>query len=272
MRFFAAFFLIGSIALQLAPVAEAHRHGRRRAVLPVQVQKAAKGRMGRSVSATGTLFPLSEVKLMSRAEGQVLEVLVREGDRLMKGQILATLDATLHRIQLALAESELAAVRARLKKLKAGYRPQEIASAEAGVAQVRATLKRSEAELASAEARLKEAEANAQALESMFKRGVISRQDWIKVSTEAMRARADILERKARLGEGEARIWVAEEELKLKRLGNRPEDIEAAQAEEQQALQRVHLLLTQLGYFKVRSPVSGVLTERLVEPGDLAVN
>ncbi|MEE9257328.1 MAG: efflux RND transporter periplasmic adaptor subunit, partial [bacterium] len=34
----------------------------------------------------------------------------------------------------------------------------------------------------------------------------------------------------------------------------------------------VHLLLTQLGYFKIRSPVSGVLTERLVEPGDLAVN
>jgi HlyD family secretion protein len=228
--------------------------------------------MGRSVSATGTLFPLSVVKLMSRAEGQVLKVRVREGDRLLKGQILATVDATLQRIQLALAQSELAAVRAGLKKLKAGYRSQEIAFAEAGLAQVRATLKRSEAELASAEARLKEAEANAQALESMFKRGVISRQDWLKVSTEAMRARADILERKARLGEGEARIRAAEEELKLKRLGNRPEDIEAARAEEQQALQKVHLLSTQLEYFKIRSPVSGVLIERLVEPGDLAVN
>ena len=65
----AAFFLL----LHLAPPAGAHSHRRRRAVLPVQVQKAAMGRMGRRVNATGTIYPLSEVKLMSRAEGQVME-------------------------------------------------------------------------------------------------------------------------------------------------------------------------------------------------------
>lgn len=228
--------------------------------------------MGRGVSATGTLYPLSEVKLMSRAEGQVLKVRVREGDVLLKGQILATLDSTIHRIQLALAQSELDAVRARVKKLKAGYRSQEIAAAEAGVEQVRASLKRSEAELESSKARLKEAEANAEALESMFKRGVISRQEWLKVSTEALRARAEIAEGTARLSEDRARINVAEEELKLKRLGNRPEDIEAAEADEQKAFQEVHLLETELDYFTIQSPISGVVTERRVEPGDLAVN
>lgn len=229
-------------------------------------------RMGRGVNATGTIYPLSEVKLMSRAEGQVLKVRVREGDVLLKGQILATLDSTIHRIQLALAQSELAAVRARVKKLKAGYRSQEIAAAEAGVEQVRASLKRSEAELEGARARLQEAEANATSLESMFKRGVISRQEWLKVSTEALRARADIAERTARLSEDRARINVAGEELKLKRLGSRPEDIEAAQADEQKALQNVVLLQTQLDYFTIQSPISGVVTERRVEPGDLAVN
>jgi len=273
LRCFSVFFLLLYVLLQLSPPAEARRHRRRRrAVLPVQMQKAAVGRIGRGVTATGTLYPMSEVKLMSRAEGQVEGVEVREGDRLLKGQVLATLDSTIHRIQLALAESQLAAVRARLKKLKAGYRPQEIAAAAAGVAQTRASLKRSEAELASAEARLQEAEANSRALESMFKRGVISRQEWLKVSTAALRARADIAERKARLAEDEARINVAEEGLKLKRLGSRVEDIEAARAEEQQALHRVRLLWTQLEYFEILSPISGIVIERKVEPGDLAVN
>jgi HlyD family secretion protein len=269
---FRLFSVFSLVVLILASSADARRHRRRRAILPVQVQETSLGRIGRGVEATGTIYPMSQVKLMSRAEGQVTEVKVREGDHLLKGQELATLDTAIHRIQLALAESELAAVRARLKKLKAGYRPQEIAAAAAGVAQARASLKRSEAELVGAEARLKEAEANAQALEAMFKRGVISRQDWLKVSTEALRARADISERSARLGEDEARINAAEAGLKLKRLGNRAEDIEAARAEEQQALQKVRLLWTQLDYFKIQSPISGVVIDRKVEPGDLAVN
>ncbi len=266
---FSVFLLIVQLS---APADGARRRGRQNRVLPVQVQAASVGRIGRGVNATGTIYPFSEVKLMSRAEGQVAEVRVREGDRLLKGQIIAVLDSALPRIQLALAESELAVVRARLKKLKAGFLPQEIASAEAGVAQARASLKRSEAELSSTVARLKEAETNADALESMFKRGVISRQEWVKVSTEVLRARADISERRARLSEDRARIRVAEEQLKLKRLGNRIEDIEAAKAEEQKALQNVRLLWTQLDYYKIQSPISGVVTERLVEPGDLAVN
>ncbi|MBT3353161.1 MAG: efflux RND transporter periplasmic adaptor subunit [Nitrospinaceae bacterium] len=273
LRVFIAAFLFLFVSIQLAPPAEAGRgRRRRRAVLPVEVQKAAKARMGRGVKATGTIYPFSEVKLMSRAEGQVQEVKVREGDFLLKGQILATLDSTIHRIQLALAESELASVRAHVKKLKAGYRPQEIAAAEAGVEQVRASLKRSEAELEGAKARLKEAEINAQSLEAMFKRGVISRQEWLKVSTESLRARAEIAERTARISEDRARINVASEELKLKRLGNRAEDIEAAKADEQKARQNVFLLQTQLDYFNIKSPISGVVTERRVEPGDLAVN
>ena len=272
-RISCVFILFFFASIQFVPPAESAPGRRRaRAVLPVNVQEAALARIGRGVSATGTIYPLSEVKLMSRVEGQVQEVKVREGDILLKGQILATLDSTIQRIQLALAQSELASVRARVKKLKAGFRPQEIAAAEAGVEQVRASLQRSEAELEGAKARLQEAEINANSLEAMFKRGVISRQEWLKVSTEALRARAEIAERTARISEDRARINVVGEDLKLKRLGSRSEDIEAAQADEQKALQNVLLLQTQLDYFNIQSPISGVVTERRVEPGELAVN
>ncbi len=246
--------------------------GRRNRIVTVQVQQVAVGRLGRRVAATGTLLARSEVKLMSRAEGQAQEVLVREGARVVKGQILARLDSTIKRIDLGLAESELAAARANLDKLKSGSRPEEIAAAAAAVTQAEATRKRSEAEITSALARQEEAEANARSLSALHKTGVISAQEWRKVTTEANRARADVAERRARLAEDAARVRAAQEKLKLVKIGARAEDLTMARAEVRKRLQQVSRLKVELEYFTVRSPISGVVTERKIEPGDLAVN
>ena len=246
--------------------------GRRNRIVTVQVQQVAVGRLGRRVAATGTLLARSEVKLMSRAEGQAQEVLVREGARVVKGQILARLDSTIKRIDLSLAESELAAAGANLDKLKSGSRPEEIAAAAAAVTQAEATRKRSEAEITSALARQEEAEANARSLGALHKTGVISAQEWRKVTTEANRARADVAERRARLAEDAARVSAAKEKLKLVKIGARAEDLAMARAEVRKRLQQVSRLKVELEYFTVRSPISGVVTERRIEPGDLAVN
>ena len=246
--------------------------GRRNRIVTVQVQQVAVGRLGRRVAATGTLLARSEAKLMSRAEGQAQEVLVREGARVVKGQILARLDSTIKRIDLSLAESELAAARANLDKLKSGSRPEEIAAAAAAVTQAEATRKRSEAEITSALARQEEAEANARSLGALHKTGVISAQEWRKVTTEANRARADVAERRARFAEDAARVRAAQEKLKLVKIGARAEDLTMARAEVRKRLQQVSRLKVELEYFTVRSPISGVVTERKIEPGDLAVN
>ena len=267
---------IGLALLMLAgeaAVTDAGRpRGRRNRIVTVQVQKVAVGRLGRRVAATGTLLARSEVKLMSRAEGQAEEVLVREGARVVKGQILARLDSTIKRIDLKLAESELAAARANLAKLKSGNRPEEIAAAAAAVTQAEATRKRSEAEITSTLARQEEAEANARSLSALHKTGVISAQEWRKVTTEANRARADVAERRARLAEDAARVSAAQERLKLVKIGARAEDLAMAQAEVRKRLQQVNRLKVEVEYFNVRSPISGVVTERRIEPGDLAVN
>ncbi len=268
---------LGLVLLMIAGetvVAEAGRprRGSRNRIVSVQVQKVAVGRLGRRLAATGTLLAQSEVKLMSRAEGQAQEILVREGARVAKGQILARIDSTIKRIDLKLAESELAAARANLAKLKSGSRPEEIAAAEAAVAQSEATRKRSEAEITSTLARQEEAEANARSLGALHKTGVISAQEWRKVTTEANRARADVAERRARLAEDAARVRAAQEKLKLVKIGARAEDLAMARAEVRKRLQQVSRLKVEVEYFTVRSPISGVVTERRIEPGDLAVN
>ncbi len=268
-----ALLIIILIVAGESPIAEAGRpRGRRNRVVSVQVQKVAVGRLGRRVAATGTLLARSEAKLMSRAEGQVREVLVREGARVKKGQILSRLDSTIKRIDLGLAQSELAASRANLQKLRAGSRPEEIAASAAAVAQAEATRERAEAELTSALARAEEAEANARSLGALHKKGVISAQEWRKVTTEANRARADVAERRARLAEDAARVRVAQEKLKLVKIGARAEELAMAQAQVSQRIQRVKRLKVEVEYFTVRSPIAGVVTGRRIEPGDLAVN
>ncbi|MDE0332639.1 MAG: efflux RND transporter periplasmic adaptor subunit [Nitrospinae bacterium] len=272
-RTFAALVLALLILMGEVATAEAGRpRGRRNRIVSVQVQMVAVGRLGRSVAATGTLLARSEVKLMSRAEGQAQEVLVREGARVVKGQNLARLDSTIKRIDLELSKSELAAAQANLAKLKSGSRPEEIAAAAAAVTQAEATRKRSEAEITSALARREEAEANALSLGALHKTGVISAQEWRKVTTEANRARADVAERRARLAEDAARVRAAQERLKLVKIGARAEDLAMARAQVSQRRQRVRRLKVELEYFTVRSPISGVVTARRIEPGDLAVN
>ena len=268
----AVLIMVLIIAGEFTHASAGRPRGGRNRIVSVQAQKVAVGRLGRRVAATGTLLARSEVKLMSRAEGQVRQVLVREGTRVARGQILSRLDSTIKHLDLKLAESELAAVRAYLQKLRAGSRPEEIAAAAAAVAQAEATRKRSEAEISSALARQEEAEANARSLDALHKKGVISEREWRKVTTEANRARADVAERRARVAEDAARVQVAKEKLKLVKIGTRSEELAMARAEVSKRLQQVKRLKVEAEYFTIRSPISGVITERKIEPGDLAVN
>lgn len=187
-----AWLLLFACALvqMLAPSAWAGRPQGDRP-LPVLVVEAAMGRVGRKVTATGTLYPLSEVRLMSQAEGQVLQVLVREGDRVNQGQLLVRLDDKIRQIELALARAELEAERAKQEEAEATYKSRE----------------------------------------PLFKTGVVSKQEWIRVLTEVHRTGAEV----------------------------------------EKTRQKVNLLRAQLEYFDIRSPINGVVTERKMEPGDLAM-
>ena len=67
--------------------------------------------------------------------GRITTLLVDEGDTVAAGQLLARLDGELLRLQIAQADADVAAARARLAQLNAGVSSQEIALAQARLAQ-----------------------------------------------------------------------------------------------------------------------------------------
>ena len=90
-------------------------HSRPPEVEVVRVAAAASGGSGAVLNASGYVTARRQATVSSKVTGKVTEVDVEEGMKVTAGQILARLDDSTARKQLALAEAQLGAVRSALK-------------------------------------------------------------------------------------------------------------------------------------------------------------
>jgi HlyD family secretion protein len=188
---------------------------------------------------------LREVDLAFNDSERVAEVLVQEGDRVRKGQVLALLDTGRLAPQLAQAQAQAAAQAAVVARMHHGSRPQEIAQARANLA------------LAQADAR--QAQDNSLRLEKVFQSSggrAISRQDLVNA--------------KAQWDVAEARVDVNRKALELAVIGPRAEDIAQAEAVLQGDEAHVALLAREVADATLRAPLDAVVRSRVAEPGDMA--
>jgi multidrug efflux pump subunit AcrA (membrane-fusion protein) len=105
------------------------------------------------------------LNLPFQSSGRVTEVLVKEGDNVQAGQVLARLDDRYLQMQVASAQSGLDSATARLAQAEHGNaRPDDIAAAEAALASAQANFEKASkgatvADLASAQAAVRSAQA-----------------------------------------------------------------------------------------------------------------
>lgn len=76
-----------------------------------------------------------QVDIAGELGGQIVAIPVREGDKVQAGDVLVELDSDALEAQIRQAEAAVEAAEARLARVKAGARPQEIQQAEAALAQ-----------------------------------------------------------------------------------------------------------------------------------------
>jgi HlyD family secretion protein len=137
----------------------------------------------KTVTALGRLEPVGEVvKLSAPTSNQgnrVEQLLVQEGDRLKKGQVVAILDAY-PRLKAALeqADQQVKVAQAQLAVVKAGAKQGEIAAQNAEIARIEAQYQGDIATQSAAVRRLQAEVQNAQAeyerYQSLFDAGAIS--------------------------------------------------------------------------------------------------
>lgn len=86
------------------------------------------------VSAEGTVVPRRKADLSFNSSGRIVQILVEEGQQVTAEQELARLDTRDLEQAVLQAQAGLKSAQAQLDKVRAGARPEEIASAEAQVA------------------------------------------------------------------------------------------------------------------------------------------
>jgi len=187
---------------------------------------------------------LRQVDLAFNNSERIAEVLVQEGAKVKRGQVLARLDTSRLKPLAAAAEAAVEAQQAAVDKLHHGSRPQEIAQAQANVASARADQ-------------------------------INARQQWTRMTalTTLTSGRAiseqDLEGAKAAMDSAQAHLEVAEKALDLALVGPRKEDVAQAEAQLRANQSQLELLRRQLADSELVAPSDAIVRSRLLEPGEM---
>jgi HlyD family secretion protein len=209
---------------------------------------ASSARVSGQVEAT-------DVQIASDVGGRIIDLRLSEGDRVNAGDLVATIDVRDAELQVHRARADRAAADAQLRLLQAGAGAEEIGQAEAQVGAATSDAAGVDVELQAAELDLRRFEALLAA-----NAGAQKQRDDAQARVNAARER--------RRG-AEERVRSVREQLARLRRGARREEIEAARARVGAADAQIAVLEKGVGDAAVRSPVSGVVTQKLADAGEI---
>lgn len=82
--------------------------------LAPKIEIVKRGDFRKTIRATGNLEPLNDVEVKSNVEGEVVELLIDDGDPVQKGDVLVRLDPKIYREEQKQAEADVDAAQAQL--------------------------------------------------------------------------------------------------------------------------------------------------------------
>ncbi len=196
----------------------------------VQTEKAQKRTINETVSASGKVFPEVEVKISSDVSGEIVELLVKEGDTVRRGQLLCRVNP----------EAYVSTV----ERGEAG-----VNSARAQAEQSRVQIESTRSRCNQAKSQLENAQANFSRQEKLFNDGVISQADFENTATNLSVA-------KATLASAESDIKAIESSS------------QAADFSTQSAKAQLKELRTNLKRTSIYAPMNGIVSKLNVELGE----
>ncbi|MCC7342992.1 MAG: biotin/lipoyl-binding protein, partial [Bryobacterales bacterium] len=213
----------------------------------VQTARVARQDVVSLVTATGEIRPLNYINIGANAQGRITEILVQEGDRVAKGQILAKLESVQPQSQLASQE--------------ANYRIAEADAAgqEAAVRAAADAMESAEAAIARAQAQAEQARLDFDRKKELSDAKLIARQEFDASKSAYEVALASVKEAEASYARSQAQQRQASASL-----NSAQRRITAAKAE----VTRVKDLVERTYAI---SPLAGMVTNLPVKVGEIVV-
>jgi multidrug efflux pump subunit AcrA (membrane-fusion protein) len=213
--------------------------------VPLVDVKAAKAELAEvkvTVRAPAYIFAREQANINARITAPIRKLLVRKGEDVVAGQMLAQLD---NRDLLAQRDEAVAVVAdaaANLQRVMSGTLPADIEQARG--------------QSAITEAALNQAQKFYERRRQLFEQGAIPQRDLLLTETELSQARTN--------------HQVAARTLDLLLNQSRDKDILMAKSKLEQAQAHLSLVQTQLDFAEIRAASTGTITEQFMFPGDMA--
>lgn len=182
---------------------------------------------------------IREVQPAFRQSGRIVDLYVKDGDQMAKGDLIAQIDPVPLQQQVALSQAKLAVAQAQLADLLAGPRAQEIESARQEVLRLTATLNN--------------AQDNYYRQKNLRKTGATSA--------------GNLDDAQARFTEVKAAFTAAEQRLSLLQEGAKKETLRIAEQQVRVAEAELAIKQTALQDSSLYAPEKGIVLTRIVEPG-----
>ncbi len=208
----------------------------------VQVSAVEKTSIERVVTAQAILYPRQQASIVPKVSAPVQKFLVKRGDRVGAGQLLAVLE---NRDLSAAAQDTKGAydqAQASYETTTAAGLPEEMRKAEADAQQSQQTL----------DAQEKVFESRQQ----LFEQGALPRKELDQSQVDLTQAR----------NQNE----IAKKHLEALRAIGKAQELKAAKGQLESAQGKYLGAEAQLSYSQIRSPIQGVITDRPLYPGEMA--
>ncbi|MBV9102260.1 MAG: efflux RND transporter periplasmic adaptor subunit [Candidatus Eremiobacteraeota bacterium] len=237
------------------------------APLAVAVGKAARQDIGTYIQLDGQITPLQTSTLSLPQSGTVVSIYANEGDHVSAGEVLAKLDDSTLRAQLAANQAAVAQAQANVtgSALTVPITSQQVSG---NVVSAQQTLAQAQNTLVSAKAAYDTAATQFHSNQMLANQGYVAR-------TTLDQSRSAFVAAEQQLNNARAGVAAAQASLQTAK-GNvgqtavQQQDVQQKQAALESAQANVHLLQTQIGQTTLTAPYGGVITQRLVDPGALA--
>jgi multidrug efflux pump subunit AcrA (membrane-fusion protein) len=211
-------------------------------IVPVQLTPVRQDSIRRIITADAVLFPQDQASVMPKISAPVRKFYVNRGDHVKQNQLLAELENRDLVAAAAASKGQFEQAESNLRSTSGAAIPEQVSKAEADIRAAKQTLDAAQKLLDSRQ--------------QLFKDGALARKqvDEAQVSYAQARSTFD----------------TAQEHLRALHSVAKQEQVKGAAAQVETARGQYQAAQTQLVYSEIRSPISGVITDRPLYAGEMA--
>jgi HlyD family secretion protein len=219
----------------------------------------------REIVLTGVVTT-DEVIVSPEIQGRLQQLLVREGDVVTNGQLLAVIQPQEWKADEAFYASGVQQSTAQLSQAESDLRFQQ-AQTSNQIWQAQATLAATEAQMRQAQADLENARLTFEREQALFERKIESKQlyDQARTAHDAAKAHAESLDKQVQA----ARAAVALAEANLEQVESRKAALAATRHQLEGASAQQQKASVRLGYTEIHSPLGGIVDTRSARQGEV---